>query len=193
ADSVTCEKFGSKGPLHVGGHRLEALFADLREEPAFVDHTAQLAAHADGTGLTSVFGTHSAPESREADLAGQSHRIRDRLPAAAAFERFHRLRSCERRRELSHSVPADPNTLRADASRKGANWHPFKDRRSSRQFHAVEAVNSMPQQLEVRRGSSCIRRIAGRAWHTPRPSTRPNFARADAEARLHDRAARDAR
>lgn len=56
-----------KYALKIGGHRLEGFLADFREVAAFVDHAAQLPAHADRAGLAGVFGTHGFPHVPPAD------------------------------------------------------------------------------------------------------------------------------
>ena len=85
-DAVGAPELGLNRPLHVGGHRLQALLADLGEVAGLVDHAARLTAHAERAGLAGVLGAHGGPELPElpaARLAGFPPGVKNRLPTAA--------------------------------------------------------------------------------------------------------------
>ena len=72
------------GALHVGNHRLQRLFTDLRKPADLVDHSSLLAAHAKRAGLAGVFGSHRLPERPQAaSLASLFERIGNRAPSSA--------------------------------------------------------------------------------------------------------------
>ena len=76
--------------MHVGDHRLERFFADFGEVARLVDHAAALTAHAEGTGLAGVFGSHGLPEFKEAAcFFGFAKGVGDSGPAAAGADFFH--------------------------------------------------------------------------------------------------------
>src|SRR5690606_36183988 len=65
----------------------EGFLADFREVSPFVDHTAELAPHADRTGLAGVLRCRRPPEGAETDPPGQPQAVENRLPATAGFGR----------------------------------------------------------------------------------------------------------
>src|SRR5690606_27814946 len=81
------DELAAHRPLKVGRHGLEGLLADFREVPPFVDHAAELAPHADRTGLAGVLRGRRPPEGAKTDPPGQPQAVENRLPATARFGR----------------------------------------------------------------------------------------------------------
>src|SRR5207342_34081 len=63
---IPLPEIAADGPLHVGDHRLQTLFADFGKIAQLVDHPAALAAHAERTCLTGILRAHGPPELQEA-------------------------------------------------------------------------------------------------------------------------------
>ncbi len=77
ADGMAFEEVVGNGGLHVGGHRLHALLAELREAPRLVPHSSFLPPHAVGARFTGVSGEHAPPE---------LHRVgRERFPERVPY------------------------------------------------------------------------------------------------------------
>ncbi len=77
------------GGLEIGGRGLDRFLAELWEMTGFVDHAAELAAHAQCAGLARVLRTHGLPHAEEARRAGLRHRVADCMPAAACAGSLH--------------------------------------------------------------------------------------------------------
>jgi hypothetical protein len=85
------KEIGSQLLLHVGDHRLQGLFTDLRPMSHLITHAARLPAHTQSTGLASILRPHSLPEPPPTDTVGHPQCVFDGCPPAAAPHAFHRL------------------------------------------------------------------------------------------------------